>query len=83
MGPMTLDDYERLLPDGAAFERLKAWVLNYAGTQYFWDLQLVLAAREIPSLQLGGRARLGWTTWLNSGTPESDAEDFVITPPDF
>lgn len=82
MGPMTLADYERLLPDGPAYERLKAWVLNYAGTQFFWDLQLVLAAAEIPPLTLGGTARLGWTTWLNSGPCERDAEDFVIVPPD-
>jgi type VI secretion system protein ImpH len=82
LGPMKLADYERLLPDGPAFQRLRAWVLNYAGTQYFWDVQLVLAANEIPSLQLGGSARLGWTTWLTSEPPQKDSEEFILTPSD-
>lgn len=80
MGPMTLADYERMLPDGASFKRLEAWVLNYAGTQYFWDLQLVLAAKEVPSLQLGGKARLGWTTWLMSRAVDRDADDLILNP---
>ena len=79
MGPMTRADYERMLPDGESFKRLEAWVLNYAGTQYFWDLQLILAAEEVPPLELGGSARLGWTTWLTSQPVDQDAADLILT----
>jgi len=52
-GPMSLADYERMLPRGDAFERLKYWVLNYCGEHFFWDVQLVLKAEEVPATRLG------------------------------
>jgi type VI secretion system ImpH/TssG family protein len=52
-GPMSLADYERMLPRGDAFERLKFWVLNYCGEHFFWDVQLVLRADEVPPTRLG------------------------------
>jgi type VI secretion system protein ImpH len=81
-GPMSLADYERLLPGGTSFERIRAWVLNYVGQQFFWDLQLVLRAADVPPLTLGGPTRLGWTTWLCSQTPAADVEDLVVNPPE-
>jgi len=38
-GPMGLKDYERMLPQGDSFERVKYWVLNYCGEHFFWDVQ--------------------------------------------
>ena len=66
LGPMRLADLEHLLPDGEAFRRLKAWVMNYVGDEFFWDAQLVLLAAEVPSISLGLGGRLGWTSWLRS-----------------
>ena len=80
-GPMSLADYERMLPHGAAFERVKYWVLNYCGEHFFWDLQLVLRAEEVPPTRLGHSSRLGWTTWLQTKTPDRDAEDLILNPP--
>lgn len=80
-GPMSLDDYERLLPKGEAFERLKYWVLNYCGQHFFWDVQLVLRAEEVPPLRLGGSSRLGWTSWLQTRPPATDAADLILNPP--
>ena len=51
-GPMGLADYERMLPKGQAFERLKYWVLNYSGEHFFWDVQLVLSAQEVPETRI-------------------------------
>lgn len=82
MGPMKLSDYERMLPNGDSFQRLRAWILNYCGTQFFWDLQLVLAAAEIPKCQLGGGAKLGWTTWLTSKPVERDSDSLILSPPE-
>src|ERR1022692_3018480 len=52
-GPMGLADYERMLPQGDSFKRVKYWVLNYCGEHFFWDAQLVLRAEEVPPTRLG------------------------------
>jgi type VI secretion system protein ImpH len=80
-GPMTLRDYERFLPDGKAFERLKNWIVNYCGHHFFWDVQLVLKAEEVPETSLGKAGRLGWTSWLKTKPFSSDAGDLVLSPP--
>jgi type VI secretion system protein ImpH len=80
-GPMGLADYERMLPQGKAFERLKYWVLNYCGEHFFWDLQLVLKADEVPSTVLGQSSRLGWTTWLKTKPFACDADELILNPP--
>jgi type VI secretion system protein ImpH len=81
LGPMSLKDYERMLPGGDAFQRLKYWVLNYCGEHYFWDVQLVLRANEVPNIVLGKAGRLGWTTWMKTKPLPHDADDLVLQPP--
>ncbi len=81
LGPMKFKDYERMLPNGSAFQRLRHWVLNYCGEHYFWDAQLVLEAGEVPATQLGRAGRLGWTTWLKTLPLARDADDLILNPP--
>jgi type VI secretion system protein ImpH len=81
LGPMKLADYERLLPGGGAFERLRCWVANYCGWHYLWDAQLVLLLQEVPDICLGKSGRLGWTTWLKTGPLGRDPDDLVLCPP--
>ena len=78
LGPMKLADLERLLPGGDSYRRLCDWVRLYAGEHYSWDVQLVLAKEEVPSVQLGQFGRLGWTTWLKTQPQEHDAEGLVL-----
>ncbi len=80
-GPMSLEDYKRFLPKGAAFQRLQYWVLNYCGEHFFWDLQLVLRADEVPPTRLGHTSGLGWATWVQTSTPKADAADLALNPP--
>jgi type VI secretion system protein ImpH len=80
-GPMNLADYERMLPKGDAFERVKYWVLNYCGQHFFWDVQLVLRAEEVPETRLGQFGRLGWTTWLKTKPFARDADELILNPP--
>ncbi len=80
LGPMTLAELENLLPDGESFHRLKAWVMNYVGDEFFWDAQLVLKAAEVPQISLGQAGRLGWTSWLRSVPFTRDADDLVLQP---
>ena len=78
MGPMPLRDYERLLPGGQSFKRLRDWVKNYDCDEHCWDLQLVLEAKEVPQVRLGSFGRLGWTSWVRSREVEKDADDLVL-----
>ena len=80
MGPTNLKDYERMLPGGESFERLKAWVRNYVGDELSWEVQLVLKAEEVPAVRLGEAGRLGWTTWLQSRPFDKDTKDLVLGP---
>lgn len=79
-GPMSLADYQRLLPGGTSLTRLQAVVKNYVGLELDWDLHLVLKRNEVPPTSLGGLGQLGWTTWLASQPLVRDADDLVLTP---
>jgi len=78
LGPMKLADLKRLLPTGSSFQRLRDWVRLYAGEEFTWDAQMVLAKEEIPGVQLGKAGQLGWTTWLKTKPFVRDAEDLIL-----
>jgi len=80
MGPMTFAEYQRMLPTGSSFLRLCDWVREYAGDQFSWDVQLVLAKDEVPRVQIGVAGLLGWTTWLKTQPFQHDAADLVLNP---
>lgn len=95
LGPLSLEQYERMLPPAPAYEgrpppkkftpgaslsRLRAWVGLYVGHERSWEVQLVLKKDEIPAPKLGGFGRLGWTTWLTSKPPTADASNLVLNP---
>ena len=87
VGPLTYLQFEDLLPDPAAIKERKTFFLVaqmarlFAGSEFDFDIQLVLAGPEVPEAQLtdaaGAGPRLGWTVWLISGTPD-DADDAVF-----
>jgi type VI secretion system protein ImpH len=80
IGPLDLAQYERFLPRGEDFQALIDWVRNYLGIEYAWDFELVLKREEIPRSQLGGAARLGWTSWSLQAPATQDADDFCLDP---
>lgn len=79
-GPMTLAAYWRMTPAGDNLACLLAFVRNYLGDELGFDLNLILKKDEVPRLQLGKGAALGWTTWLGERKAETDADDMVINP---
>ena len=78
IGPLSLAEYERLLPGGGSFHRLVPIVRNYAGDTMVWDVNLILRREEVPPTRLGGFGRLGWTTWLKPRRTETDAADLFL-----
>jgi type VI secretion system protein ImpH len=77
-GPLSLEEYERLLPGGLSFHRLVPIVRNYAGDALIWDVNLILHAADVPKTCLGRQGRLGWTTWLMPRRATADAADLNL-----
>jgi type VI secretion system protein ImpH len=78
MGPLSLDDYRRLLPGGLSFHRLIPIVRNYVGDTLIWDVNLILRREQVPAICLGRQGQLGWTTWLTPRTATTDAADLFL-----
>jgi type VI secretion system protein ImpH len=77
-GPLDLDQYQSFLPGGRALPQMADWVRQYLGFELDWDLQLLLAAPEVPRLALGRGARLAWTTWLGRYRRSAAAADLTL-----
>jgi len=76
LGPLKLDEYMSMLPDGEAFAHLVAWVAEYLGHELDWGLNLILGQAHVPALRLDGQFRLGFNTWL--GQPSEDTQDLIL-----
>lgn len=79
-GPLTLAQYESFLPGGNALPRLVALVRQYFCLELDWDLRLALDRTEVPTLKLGRRGRLGWTTWIGRYRRRGAAENLTLEP---
>jgi type VI secretion system protein ImpH len=77
-GPLTLEQYESLLPSGSTLPALVALMRQYACFEYEWDLRLSLNAAEVPKTSLGRYGRLGWTTWLAPYRKREPAQDLTL-----
>jgi len=82
LGPLTLEQYRAFLPDGTAFEPLRAFARYFAGDELDFELQLVLKKEEAPPCTLGqegGAApQLGWLTWAASAPLTEDPEGAIL-----
>ena len=81
LGPLSLADYEGLLPGAGGIEVLVDAVRNYAGIEQEWDMRLVLLADGVPRLLLDGGARLGYSSWLGRCRSGEPADDLVLDAP--
>jgi type VI secretion system protein ImpH len=78
IGPLTLVDYERLLPGGTSFHRLTRIVRNYVGDTLIWDVNLILLREQVGPICLGRAGQLGWTSWLTPRNATGDAADLFL-----
>ncbi len=80
LGPLDFEPFCQLLPSGASMKRLRSIVDQYVGLELTWDVQLVLKKKKVPRMVLGRQGQLGWTTWLSTKTPQSDADELIVNP---
>lgn len=85
LGPMTLAQYLAFLPGGARFREAADLTRFLAGMEFDFDIQLVLAAAEVPPCVLSADAPapplLGWATWLTTRAVSEDASPVVLSVP--
>lgn len=80
-GPLSWEEYQRLLPGGDAFRQVRDWIRFYVGEEFTWEAQLVLKRSEFVPSRLGGVGQLGWTTWMGTPREGRDLADLVLQPP--
>ena len=80
IGPLSYEEYQRLLPGSGSLARLRSIVRNYAGDALDWDVNLVLRADEVPKAKLGETMRLGQTSWIGEKTTKQDADELYLEP---
>ena len=81
LGPLTIQKYLRLIPDGDSFTRLCELVRSYVGPQFDFDIQPILRADQVPSCRLthaNDTPRLGRTTFASSQPFEKDFDGAVF-----
>ena len=83
IGPVSLEEYERLLPGNPSMDKLAAVVRNYAGDALEYDVNVVLKGDQVPAAQLGANTRLGQTSWIGTRASEADAADLFLEPQHF
>jgi len=85
VGPVRLPQMRALMPDGPLLRRLVDLVRAYVGPEFGFDVQIILAAEDVPDLRLdpaGGAAapRLGWNSWAKSLPALADSDDIILDP---
>ncbi|MTD38243.1 type VI secretion system baseplate subunit TssG [Erwinia sp. CPCC 100877] len=68
MGPLSLAQYMLFSPWGSDMKVLRELVRSFIGFEYAWDVQLVLAADQVPQATLDGSHQLGYASWLERET---------------
>lgn len=68
-------DYENLLPGGPRFNIMAEALDSFVPSHLEWDLELEASPAAVRETALNGRARLGWTSWMNPGLGENVRAD--------
>ena len=83
LGPLSYADYQRFLPTGRSYSRMRDLVRLYIGHELAWQVRLVLRHSEVPYAWLGNSVWLGWSSWLGVRIEETDARDLDLVVRDF
>jgi type VI secretion system protein ImpH len=82
LGPLSLADYQRFLPNGSAHEQLHSIAKFMIGMELDYDIQLCLARDQVPGVILTTRAvrkpMLGWTSFLKTEPVKADDDQLVL-----
>ena len=80
LGPLSFSQYVLFSPWGKDLPILREWVRNFIGLEYAWDVQLVLAADEMPEATLDGTHQLGYAAWLERNENKTPVKGMSFEP---
>jgi type VI secretion system protein ImpH len=83
VGPLAYRQFRALMPNGDGLRPLCQLARTYAGAEFDFDVQAMLAPAEVPWCCLGseadGEAYLGWNTWVRCEAFTDVVEDAVFS----
>ncbi|HEY7879182.1 MAG TPA: type VI secretion system baseplate subunit TssG [Gemmatimonadaceae bacterium] len=84
LGPLARAQYDMFLPDGTAYDALRALTRFFSSDQIDVEVQLVLARSDVPACVLGAddvqdATPLGWSTWLRTAPLDRDPDETILT----
>ena len=82
LGPMPYTKFEAFLPDKDGFKAANSIIQFMTGTEFDYDIQLILSREQVPGTILTTRAKrrpmLGWTSYLKTAPFAVDDEQVVL-----
>jgi type VI secretion system protein ImpH len=82
LGPLTFPQYLDFLPNGTAYEPLKALTKFFADGELDFEVRLVLKRDEVPGCELGSTGdavpQLGWCSWAKTRPMDRDPGDTIL-----
>lgn len=82
IGPVDYATFEEYMPSGRRLRAISQMTRAFVGLEFDFDVQIVLAAGEVPECRIestsSGGPRLGWNTWLRSQEINSENNDGVF-----
>jgi type VI secretion system protein ImpH len=82
IGALAFNEFQAFLPSGSGYRPLISIVRFMHGTEFDFDVQLILQAKQVPSTILTTRAKrrpmLGWTSFLKSKPFQQDDDQVVL-----
>ena len=85
LGPLTLPEFEALLPGTPLHRRLVELTRLHVGLEQDFAFNPILLANQVPPLRLGalgaGSSRLGWTSWLTAPRPRQQTPVSALLRP--
>ncbi len=82
LGPLDFKQFQAFLPNGTANKPLRSIIRFMAGSEVDYDVQLILAKKQVPGNILTTRAlrrpMLGWTSYLKTKPFMSNDEQLVL-----
>lgn len=82
LGPLSLERYRDFLPNGSAFEPLRAITRFFSNDEFEFEVQLILKRDDVPGCDIGASLeegpQLGWVSWLKSIPLDRDPQETVL-----
>jgi type VI secretion system protein ImpH len=82
LGPLSLARYRDFLPQGSAFESLRAMTQFFSNGEFDFEIQLILDRRDVPPCVLGAEGedapQLGWHTYIKTRPMKEDASETIL-----